>query len=76
MLGANDIYALGDASVTRFAPTAQVASRQGAYLAEYLNELAVDPLTKPAPFSYTHLGTLAYVGKELAIADLPGKLQV
>lgn len=37
--GADGIYALGDASCTKYAPTAQVASRQGFYLAQQLNKL-------------------------------------
>ena len=35
--GSANIFALGDASATKFAPTAQVASNQGKYLAKYFN---------------------------------------
>ncbi|KAJ3117860.1 NADH:ubiquinone oxidoreductase [Phlyctochytrium bullatum] len=88
------IYAVGDASATKWAPTAQVASRQGAYLADHfqrlyvLNQQRETDLTAPKtqtsmelaeslpPFSYEHLGTLAYIGSEKAIADLPGNVHV
>lgn len=38
--GAQGIYALGDASATKYAPTAQVASQQGKYLARLFGQLA------------------------------------
>ncbi|KAI8886937.1 FAD/NAD(P)-binding domain-containing protein [Backusella circina FSU 941] len=39
--GADDIYALGDATATRYAPTAQVAAQQGKYLARLFRQLAI-----------------------------------
>ncbi|KAI8876262.1 FAD/NAD(P)-binding domain-containing protein [Backusella circina FSU 941] len=38
--GSEDIYALGDATATRYAPTAQVAAQQGKYLARLFHQLA------------------------------------
>lgn len=38
--GSQDIYALGDATATRYAPTAQVAAQQGKYLARLFKQLA------------------------------------
>ena len=38
--GAKDIFALGDASATKYAPTAQVAAQQGKYLARIFGQLA------------------------------------
>jgi NADH:ubiquinone reductase (non-electrogenic) len=38
--GAKDISAIGDCTATSYAPTAQVASQQGAYLARVLHQLA------------------------------------
>ncbi|KAJ3414195.1 NADH:ubiquinone oxidoreductase [Chytridiales sp. JEL 0842] len=86
------IYSLGDASATKYAPTAQVASSQGAYLAEHFKRLATlepemervkaqggDPesvVQALPPFSYDHLGTLAYIGADKAIADLPGNVHI
>ena len=40
MLGAPSIFALGDCTSTSYAPTAQVASQQGAYLARILKLVA------------------------------------
>jgi NADH:ubiquinone reductase (non-electrogenic) len=41
MLGTNDsIFAVGDCTATSYAPTAQVASQQGAYLARLFKQLA------------------------------------
>ncbi|KAJ3256095.1 NADH:ubiquinone oxidoreductase [Chytriomyces hyalinus] len=86
------IFALGDCSATKWAPTAQVASRQGAYLANLFGHLAtmkrekakledegkspVDVIHTLPPFVYTHMGSLAYVGGEKAIADLPGNIHI
>jgi NADH:ubiquinone reductase (non-electrogenic) len=93
---------LGDCSATKYAPTAQVASQQGTYLARLFNTMAVtnaleadiDALkVKPEteevtaalagktkqlskvklmkPFEYSHQGSLAYIGSDKAVADLP-----
>ncbi|WVF67958.1 hypothetical protein IAT40_002720 [Kwoniella sp. CBS 6097] len=99
LLGGDGIYAIGDCTATSYAPTAQVASQQGIYLASifqklgqkaklerHLNELratSADPseieatakklsrASKLTPFHYSHQGSLAYIGSEKAIADLP-----
>lgn len=109
MKGAEDsIFAIGDCTATSYAPTAQVASQQGAYLARQLHQMAkrdeleekLDKLESLAatvldneekkkalreaelakkqlakiklrPFEYSHQGSLAYIGSEKAIADLP-----
>ena len=39
MLGADGIYAIGDCTATQYAPTAQVASQQGAFLASMFGKL-------------------------------------
>jgi NADH:ubiquinone reductase (non-electrogenic) len=39
MLGAEGIYALGDCTATQYAPTAQVASQQGIFLAQMFGKL-------------------------------------
>ena len=75
-----------DIEATKSYPaTAQVASQQGEYLAERFNALAAQ--VKGAahaeavvevgggadrPFSYVHLGNLAYIGGEHAAIDLGG----
>ncbi|KAG6828439.1 hypothetical protein H0H92_007966 [Tricholoma furcatifolium] len=108
MKGADGIFAIGDCSVTPYAPTAQVASQEGAYLARMLVQMAKKDLleqklatleaehssasneedrkriadeleatkgsmakVKVRPFHYSHQGSLAYIGSEKAIADLP-----
>ncbi|KAJ7363837.1 pyridine nucleotide-disulfide oxidoreductase-domain-containing protein [Mycena albidolilacea] len=102
------IFAIGDCTSSSHAPTAQVASQQGAYLArafaqrvkrdslqakvvdlerdaamilhEDERKKTVDELEgvkrqlakfKIRPFTYSHQGTLAYIGSDKAIADLP-----
>ena len=77
------MYCLGDASATKWAPTAQVAVKQGKYLASFFNDLGnftqqdIEK-TKAAvgPFSYEHFGTLAYIGSDKAIADFPGGIKM
>ncbi|KAI0828503.1 FAD/NAD-P-binding domain-containing protein [Trametes gibbosa] len=102
MNGSNgSIFAIGDCSATSYAPTAQVASQEGAYLARVLAQIAkkdeiearvqelqssTEPeakaerahlekrlakLEKIRPFKYSHQGSLAYIGSDKAIADLP-----
>ncbi|KAF8730589.1 hypothetical protein AX14_005430 [Amanita brunnescens Koide BX004] len=109
MKGAEDgVFAIGDCTATSYAPTAQVASQQGAYLARLFNQMAKkDNLqnrlneleaeearvtneqdkarvaeevasirkhlgkVKLRPFHYSHQGSLAYIGSEKAIAELP-----
>jgi NADH:ubiquinone reductase (non-electrogenic) len=106
MLGESSIFAIGDCTSTSYAPTAQVASQQGAYLARMFKlmakrdaleaqltslteskdkaEGASNDVVKAAegikkrmeriklkPFEYSHQGSLAYIGSDKAIADLP-----
>jgi NADH:ubiquinone reductase (non-electrogenic) len=122
MNGAPGIYAVGDCTATAYAPTAQVASQQGMFLANMFGKMgqkmkaerqlqelkaeggaaaveAVEGLEKKVtryskltPFHYSHQvslqlstgprwlrrhelihlqGSLAYIGSEKAIADLP-----
>ncbi|KAI4524961.1 FAD/NAD(P)-binding domain-containing protein [Schizophyllum commune Tattone D] len=103
------IFSIGDTTATSYAPTAQVASQEGAYLARVFSQMGKkDALerrlaelkaeegkalaspeaekvhkeeiesvqsalqkVKIRPFSYSHQGSLAYIGSEKAIADLP-----
>lgn len=104
--GSDSIFAIGDCTSTAYAPTAQVASQQGAYLGRMLNQVAkreavasklagLESLSENAPegqegeqvklrkqldrlsvsqwspFHYSHQGSLAYIGSDKAIADLP-----
>ncbi|KAI8602454.1 pyridine nucleotide-disulfide oxidoreductase-domain-containing protein [Dissophora ornata] len=72
--GAQDMYAIGDCTFSKYAPTAQVATQQGIYLASVFHNLArIDKgeNMKITPFEYSHQGSLAYIGSDKAIADLP-----
>ncbi len=65
------VYAIGDCSVIEKTPlpaTSQVAQQQGKYLARVLNARVENKDIKP--FTYRHLGMLAYVGSDRALADL------
>lgn len=69
--GSTSIYAMGDCCVLEAAPlpaTSQVAQQQGKYLADSLNRMARGK--KVEPFQYRHLGMLAYIGGNKALADL------
>lgn len=69
--GSAALYAIGDCSAVRGMPlpaTAQVAQQQGKYLAHALNVRARGG--NPPPFTYRHLGMLAYIGGNRALADL------
>lgn len=105
--GAENIWAVGDCAITNYAPTAQVASQEGAFLARLFNTMAkTDAIEKElqalsekqaqakaeernqildeirerqrqlrrtkqiGPFQYSHQGSLAYIGKERAVADI------
>ncbi|ORZ35087.1 pyridine nucleotide-disulfide oxidoreductase-domain-containing protein [Catenaria anguillulae PL171] len=76
VVGVKDIWALGDCTATKFAPTAQVASQEGAYLARQFNDMALtertgkDILASCPPFTYKHRATLAYIGDERGVSDV------
>ncbi|KAJ1738787.1 NADH:ubiquinone oxidoreductase [Coemansia sp. RSA 989] len=74
--GTSDIWALGDCTVSKNAPLAQVASQQGKWLARALNDLAASEgafsaIETRKPFTYASNGSLAYIGGERAVAELP-----
>ena len=69
--GYDNIYAVGDCSVIEASPlpgTSQVAQQQGKYLAKALTHRARHQPVEP--FRYKHLGMLAYIGSNRALADL------
>ncbi|KAJ1736307.1 NADH:ubiquinone oxidoreductase [Coemansia biformis] len=81
--GSRDIWALGDCALSGYAPLAQVASQQGKWLARTLNKAARKADEAPGAdlftlveksarsFKYSSQGSLAYIGSDKAIADLP-----
>jgi len=60
-----NVYAIGDCSFTRLAPTAQVAYQEGKYLASLFNH-HFDP-DKMKPFQYKHKGQIANIGQKKGI---------
>lgn len=69
--GFGNVYAMGDCSVVEGTPlpaTSQVAQQQGKYLAAALTRSMRGEEVQP--FRYRHLGMLAYVGDDRALADL------
>eukprot|EP00882_Tetradesmus_deserticola_P003879 GHRQ01004103.1.p1 GENE.GHRQ01004103.1~~GHRQ01004103.1.p1 ORF type:complete len:615 (+),score=301.43 GHRQ01004103.1:630-2474(+) len=67
-----------DSGLRALPATAQVAKQQGEYLAEVLRHGSFDeesgvlrPSRKQAPFKYNHKGSLAYVGGDKAVMDIP-----
>jgi NADH:ubiquinone reductase (non-electrogenic) len=76
VVGVSDMWAVGDCTITKFAPTAQVAAQQGTFLARQLNDLAIsdrtgkDILTSCPPFTYRHRATLAYIGDDRGVSDV------
>jgi len=55
--------------------TAQVAKQEGEYLAAFFNACDGDAerlAGDESKFDYVHKGSLAYIGKDSAVADIPG----
>jgi len=74
--GVENVYALGDVAFIESEETpnghpmlASVAGQQGSALARNFNRMARGKSTKP--FRYTDKGTMATIGRNLAVVDLP-----
>lgn len=76
VIGMEDVYSIGD--VAKMASEAQphghamlasVASQQGKWLGKALNGRAAGK--KPKPFAYKDKGTMATIGRNRAVVDLP-----
>lgn len=65
-----------DQKVRALPATAQVASQEGRYIADLLNQLPDLSVTNIQPnlkqFRYQHMGSLAYVGGDAAVMDFTG----
>jgi NADH dehydrogenase len=66
-----------DKKIRALPATAQVASQQGRYVANLLNQLPDLTLSdyqqlNLQPFRYKHMGSLAYVGGDSAVLDFTG----
>ena len=75
--GSTNIFAIGDTSLMQtekypkgHPQVAQVAMQQARQLVK--NLVKIQKSTQPVPFKYTDKGMMATVGRNLAIADLPG----
>lgn len=67
----NDVFALGDNCMLETgAPpaTAQATFQEAKWLAKHLNK---DDLANTPPFSFRNMGTLAYIGSEKALMQIP-----
>jgi NADH:ubiquinone reductase (non-electrogenic) len=62
--GADGVYAVGDAALSGFAPTAQVAAQQGKHIGRAIRDGVNNP------FVYKHAGTLCCLGQGNGIAQL------
>ena len=73
---AGNVFAIGDCSFIEPNPlpcTAQVAEREGRYLAKALALHAEGKKDQIQPFNWNSSGMLAYIGDYDALADLPFK---
>ncbi|KAI9220065.1 pyridine nucleotide-disulfide oxidoreductase-domain-containing protein [Blastocladiella britannica] len=64
-----DVYALGDCARIKdkdLPATAQVANQKATFLSNQLNA----PEKPPTPFTYRHMGAMAYIGSWEAVADI------
>mmetsp|Transcript_20571 Transcript_20571/g.38511 ORF Transcript_20571/g.38511 Transcript_20571/m.38511 type:complete len:553 (+) Transcript_20571:61-1719(+) len=62
--GADGVYAIGDAALSGYAPTAQVAAQQGKHVGREIRD------HENKPFVYKHAGTLCSLGQGNGIAQL------
>lgn len=62
--GADGVYAIGDAALSGFAPTAQVAAQQGKHIGRAIRDGTDEP------FEYKHAGSLCCLGQGNGIAQL------
>ncbi|RDW58945.1 putative pyridine nucleotide-disulfide oxidoreductase [Aspergillus mulundensis] len=68
-----DVFALGDNAMLEHASppaTAQVTAQEAKWLSARLNH---GDLEKSPPFSFRNMGTLAYIGNERALMQLPNE---
>ncbi|KAL7541856.1 hypothetical protein ACHAXR_011308 [Thalassiosira sp. AJA248-18] len=62
--GTDGVYAIGDAALSGFAPTAQVAAQQGKHIGRSIRD-GMD-----SKFQYNHAGSLCCLGSDNGIAQL------
>jgi len=75
VLGAEDVYAIGDCAVSGLPPTAQVASQQGKYLGRaFRDEFAKGE--EAVEFKYNDKGKMAYIGGGEGVVEVASKPDV
>lgn len=62
--GTDGVYAIGDAALSGFAPTAQVAAQQGKHIGRAIRD------GTDSKFEYNHAGSLCCLGSDNGIAQL------
>jgi len=62
--GTDGVYAIGDAALSDYAPTAQVASQQGRHIGRAIRD------GEDSKFEYKHAGSLCCLGSDNGIAQL------
>lgn len=73
--GFDDIYAVGDCALDPDNPQPQLAQpaiQMGRYAAAHI--IATDRGERTAPFSYTDKGTMATIGRNAAVAQIPPRI--
>jgi len=68
--GAEGVYAVGDAALSGFAPTAQVAAQQGKHVGRAIRD------GSDSKFEYHHAGSLCSLGSGYGIAQLTDSFNV
>lgn len=74
--GYDNIYAIGDCSYIEDNPlpcTAQVAEREGRFVADFLAKQITHDATSIKAFAWADMGMLAYIGDYKAVANLPSQ---
>ncbi|KAL7470594.1 hypothetical protein ACHAXS_010843 [Conticribra weissflogii] len=64
VVGADDVYAVGDAALSGYPPTAQVAAQQGKHVGRAIRD------GNDSKFVYHHAGSLCCLGSDNGIAQL------
>lgn len=62
--GTSGVYAIGDAALSGYAPTAQVAAQQGKHIGRAIRD------GEDSKFEYSHAGSLCCLGSDNGIAQL------
>lgn len=70
VIGAEDVYAIGDCAAAKLPAIVPVAIQQGKYLSKSLNQISKSE--QPKPFKYKHVGYMIYVGGTKVAMEIRG----